>query len=129
MAESVPVNGASAGNFTSIIGNPKIADVTFGPKNTLWFIGLAEGTTNVIMLDNSTGDVMYRADIQVGYPNYVHIHNKAILTSHTRYRCNPTCTYVDEITADEPAPLPSGHLRSSGTTETPNLPISPPKAP
>jgi Flp pilus assembly secretin CpaC len=53
MAESVLVKGASAGNFTSIIGDPKIADVTFGPRNTLWFIGLAEGTTNVIMLDRS----------------------------------------------------------------------------
>ena len=129
IAKSVVVEGATAGNFSSIIGDPKIADVTFGPKNTLWFIGLAEGTTNIIMLDNSTGREMYSAIIVVGDTNRVHIHNKKVLTSYTVYRCDPICVYVDEVTAKEPAPLPIGHSQSSGTIETVAPPASPPGAP
>jgi hypothetical protein len=37
------------------------------------------------------------------------IHNKALLTSYTSYRCGADgCHYVDELTATEPAPLPRG---------------------
>ncbi len=109
VAKSVVVNGADAGKFTSIIGDPKVADFTFGPKNTLWFVGKAEGSTNVIILENDTGKELFSATIEVGDLNRVHIHNKALLTSYTIYRCTPTCVYVNEVTAEEPAPLPKGH--------------------
>jgi hypothetical protein len=38
------------------------------------------------------------------------IHNKALLTSYTSYRCGADgCHYVNELTATEPARLPSGY--------------------
>ena len=40
----------------------------------------------------------------------IEIHNKALLTSYTSYRCGADgCHYVNELTATEPAPLPSGY--------------------
>jgi hypothetical protein len=39
----------------------------------------------------------------------IEIHNKALLTSQTNYRCGADgCHYVNELTATEPAPLPRG---------------------
>ena len=118
-AKSVVVKGAAEGKFKAIIGNPEIADFTFGPQNTFWFIGKKEGATNVIVLDNATGKQMYAAKIVVapfdtGVSRVVN-HNKALLNSYTTYRCDPGCTIVDEVTVKEPAPLPKGHLDSSST--------------
>lgn len=135
IARSVVLKGAAEGNFSSIIGDPKIADVTFGPKNTLWFVGLTEGTTNIIVLENSTGKEMYSAIITVENGNQVRVHNKVMLTSYTIYRCGPACTFEREVTAAEPAPLPRGHLQSSTVYEglssvmPPAGPSSPPPAP
>jgi hypothetical protein len=125
VAKSVVVDGAEAGRITSIIGDTKIADVTFGPKNTFWFVGKMEGTTNVIVADNVTGKELYKATITVGPDNLVHIHNKALLTSYTIYRCNPACRYVGELTAKEPAPLPRGYSNTTSTIDS-NAPLSPP---
>jgi Pilus formation protein N terminal region len=133
-AHSVIVNGATAGKFTLIIGNPKIADVTFGPKNTFWFIGLTEGVTNILVLDNETGNEMYNARIEVGGLDRVHVHNKSLLTSYTTYKCAPGCEFVNETTAEEPAPLPRGHSQSASTFQsnstvtapTPTIPVAPP---
>jgi Flp pilus assembly secretin CpaC len=115
IAKSVVVEDAVAGKFTSIVGNPKIADVIFVPKNALWFIGLVEGTTNFIMVDNDTGLEMYSTIIVVEnediYTNRVHVHNKPRLAGYTVYRCDPRCLQLREITASEPATLPAGHLR------------------
>ena len=114
-AKSVTVDGAAAGKVTSIIGDPKVADVTFGPKNTFWFVGLIPGATNIIVLNNDTGNEVYSARIEVDdvTQNRVHIHNKKLLTSYTTYECAPDCAYLGEVTATEPAPLPRGHLQSS----------------
>ena len=119
-AKSVVVKGAAEGKFQAIIGNPEIADFTFGPRNTFWFIGKKEGTTNVIVLDNATGKQMYAAKIEVvpydkGVTRVVN-HNKAMLNSYTSYRCDPGCTYVDEVTVKEPTALPRGHVDSSSTS-------------
>jgi hypothetical protein len=132
IAKSVVVEGAAAGKFTSIIGDPKIADFTFGPKNTFWFVGKTEGTTNVIVVDTETARELYSATIEVGGLNLVHIHNKAVLTSYTIYRCTPTCQYVGEVTAAEPAPLPRGYSDisqkvQSSTTQPPS-PTNQPQA-
>lgn len=124
-AKSVVVPNAASGNFTAIIGDPKVADFTYGPRNTFWFIGLKEGTTNVLVLNKDTGAEMYNARIEIGGEGRMQVHNKAQLTSYTVYRCNPGCLFVDEVTAKEPAPLPRGHLESSSTYRS-NTTLSPP---
>jgi len=124
-ARSVVVPNSAIGNFTAIIGDPKVADFTYGPRNTFWFVGLKEGATNVIVLNKDTGAEMYNARIEIGSEGRVQIHNKAVLTSYTVYRCNPGCLLVDEITAKEPAALPRGHLESSSTYQS-NTNIAPP---
>jgi hypothetical protein len=115
-ARSVVVDAAEDGNFVSIIGNPQIADVTFGPKNTFWFIGLTEGTTNIIVLDTKSGKEMYNAVIKVRDPNLVRVYNKSLITSHTVYRCDPLCVYLKEVTAEEPTALPRGHSQASNAS-------------
>jgi hypothetical protein len=60
------------------------------------------------------------------------IHNKALLTSYTSYRCGADgCHYVNELTATEPAPLPptsqdfhySGGVGGQGGPPNPPPPI------
>jgi hypothetical protein len=56
------------------------------------------------------------------------IHNKALLTSFTSYRCGADgCRYVNELTATEPAPLPRGYYFTppGGPGPTPVLPVQP----
>ena len=129
-ARSVVVPGAVTGNFSAIIGDPKVADFTYGPKNTFWFVGLKEGTTNVLVLNKDTGDEMYNARIEIGGEGRVQVHNKAMLTSFTVYRCTPGCMYVDEVAAKEPAPLPRGHFDSTYQSNTTlQSPPTPPAGP
>jgi hypothetical protein len=66
-------------------------------------------------------------------PWRVEIHNKALLTSATNFRCGADgCHYVDELTVTEPAPLPVGYSATTvaqpGTAPSP-LPVTVPVAP
>ncbi len=56
-----------------VVGDPKIADVTFGPQNRFIFVGLKEGTTNVIVLDPNNGAEIYKANLHVGGAGEVRI--------------------------------------------------------
>ena len=106
------VVGSEKTALTALIGNAEIADITFGPNNTFLLLGKKEGKTNVIVL-NDRGAEVYQATIVVEASllgQRVEIHNKALITSYTVYRCLPAgCDYIDEVTAKEPAPLPRGH--------------------
>lgn len=53
MATMVRIPGAEKGDMKAIVGDPKIADVAFGPNNVFWFIGKKPGTTNIIVLDRA----------------------------------------------------------------------------
>ncbi len=62
----------------------------------------------------------------------VEIHNKALVSSQTNFRCGSDgCHYIGEITVTEPAPLPHGHTETQGTyTNTyTGLPSNPPAIP
>jgi hypothetical protein len=66
-------------------------------------------------------------------PWRVEIHNKALLTSATNFRCGADgCHYVDELTVTEPAPLPVGYSATTvaqpGAVPSP-LPLTLPVAP
>ena len=109
---TVRVAGADKGKFTAIIGDPTIADVTYGPQNTFLFIGKKEGITNIIVLKDADGTEMYNARIEVGSTEVglAKIYNKALITSYTLYKCTPDdCDYLREVTASEPARLPPGY--------------------
>ena len=111
-AAAVRVAGTDKSKFTAIIGDPAIADVTFGPQNTFMFVGKKEGITNVIVLKDSDGTEMYSARIEVGSAEIglTRIHNKALVTSYTKYKCDTDgCDYGGEVTASEPARLPIGY--------------------
>jgi hypothetical protein len=118
LATIVQVAGADKGKFTSIIGDPAIADVVFGPHNTFMFVGKKEGITNIVVLNDDNAAEIYRARIEVGDVDRVKIYNKALLTSFTSYRCTPDCEYVNEVTAAEPAPLPKGYSNQNIQSST-----------
>ena len=111
-AKAVHVADAEKGKFTAIIGDPTIADFTYGPQNTFMFIGKKEGITNIIALKDADGTEMYNARIEVGSAEVglLKLHNKALVTSYTLYQCTPDdCNYVKEVTATKPARLPLGY--------------------
>lgn len=123
-AMAIQIPGTATDKFTAIIGDPTVADVTFGPRNTFMFIGKKEGVTNIIVLKDSDGTEIYNAGIEVGSADVglVELHNKALVTSYTLYKCTPEdCHYVREVTAAELVLLPRGY--SNIQSETP-LPLS-----
>ena len=62
----VKVPGADKGKVTAIVGDPEIADFTYGPQNRFMIIGKAVGATNIVVLDDGSGDEIYNATVQVG---------------------------------------------------------------
>jgi hypothetical protein len=118
--------------FTSIVvGDPKVIEVTAVTDRTVTLVPTAPGLTNVLFLDDKgdqAGDlgIFIPDDLPAENepvkltdtsPGRVRIHNKALLTSFTAYRCNPiACQYVDELTAKEPAPPPPQPLAPAQTT-------------
>jgi hypothetical protein len=95
--------------FASIVvGDPKIVEVNALTDRTMTLIPTANGLTNILFLD-AKGEQVSAVEVLVteAGPSRVKIHNKALLTSATIYRCSPTfCEYTDELTAKEPAPTP-----------------------
>jgi hypothetical protein len=134
-AKVVKVNSAYKGKFTAILGNPEIADVTFGPKNAFMFIGKKEGSTNIIVL-NDGGVEIYNARIEVvgrvHEENLITIYNeKDKLGNYVQYNCLPLCEYVG-ISTIGGNPLPRGYTSSSETfqsnvTPGPPVPGAPPR--
>jgi Flp pilus assembly secretin CpaC len=95
--------------FSSIVvGDPKIIEVNALTDRTMTLVPMAVGLTNILFLDNKGEQVSgLQVLVTEAGPNRVKIHNKALLTSATIYRCAPTfCEYTDELTAKEPAPNP-----------------------
>ena len=101
---------------TIMIGNPKIVDATAQNDRTVVLTPHAVGETNIIFLDERNvriTSINVLVDEGVA-TSRVKIHNKALLTSFTTYRCwENRCEYVDEVTAKEPAELPRGHLNQN----------------
>ena len=105
---------------TVLIGNPKIVDATAQDDRT--DTPQAVGETNIIFLDERNVQITsINVLVDEGVAtSRVRIHNKALLTSFTTYRCwENRCEYVDEVTAKEPAALPRGHL-NQGVNENIN---------
>jgi len=118
--------------FASIVvGDPKVIEVTAVTDRTVTLVPIAPGLTNVLFLDDK-GD--QAGDLRIFIPDdlpaenepvkltdpsrgRVRIHNKALVTSYTAYRCSPiACQYVDELTAKEPAPPPPQPPAQPSTT-------------
>jgi hypothetical protein len=109
-------------DLTAIAADTDIAEIVIGPLNTFVLKGKKQGITNVIVLDD-TGTEIYNSIIEVGFGGTVKIHNKALLTSYTAYRCTRGgCVYVDELTAKEPAPLPAGYTNGTVDSNPSNAP-------
>ena len=107
---------------TVLIGNPKIVDATAQDDRTVVLTPQAVGETNIIFLDERNVQITsINVLVDEGVAtSRVKIHNKALLTSFTTYRCwENRCEYVDEVTAKEPAALPRGHL-NQGVNENIN---------
>jgi hypothetical protein len=120
--------------FTS---DPKIVDVAaINDHSAVLKAGDQQGRSDVVFF-NFKGELAKRLEVTVDnyiYSNHppskdpnvisygsIEIHNKALLTSQTNFRCGPDgCHYVGELTAKEPAPLPKGYLNS--TNNYPDLP-------
>ena len=99
---------------TVLIGNPKIVDATAQDDRTVVLTPQAVGETNIQI---TSINVLVDEGVAT---SRVRIHNKALLTSFTTYRCwENRCEYVDEVTAKEPAALPRGHL-NQGVNENIN---------
>jgi hypothetical protein len=91
-----------------VVGDPKIVEVTALTDRTMTLLPMANRVTNILFLD-AKGEQVSAVEVLVteAGPSRVKIHNKALLTSATIYRCAPTfCEYTDELTAKEPAPTP-----------------------
>jgi Flp pilus assembly secretin CpaC len=101
---------------TVLVGNPKIVEVTVQDDRTVVLTPQTVGETNIIFLDERNvriTSINVLIDEGVG-TSRVKIHNKALVTSFTAYRCwENRCEYVDEVTAKEPVELPRGNLNQS----------------
>jgi Pilus formation protein N terminal region len=139
-AKTVPLRPNFISTFTTdrpfktiLIGNPKIVEATAQDDRTVILTPQAVGETNIIFLDERNvriTSINVLVDEGVG-TSRVKIHNKALLTSFTTYRCwENRCEYIDEVTAKEPAP--SGPPKPSGSfweTIFGPRPSSPPSSP
>ncbi|HKH20912.1 MAG TPA: pilus assembly protein N-terminal domain-containing protein [Gammaproteobacteria bacterium] len=101
-----------ARRFSTIqIADPTVLDVVAETDRSATLVPKAAGITSLNILDEN-GAPISRLLVEVNEigPSRIIIHNKALLTSHTAYRCSDSrCEYVNEVTATEPYPLPRGH--------------------
>ena len=111
---------------TLLIGNPKIVEATPHSDRTVVLTPRGLGETNIIFLDAGNVQITNINVVVDEEPARVKIHNKALITSYTNYRCDITgCEYVNELTAAEPAPLPRGHSNSGYNVNSTNTNINP----
>jgi Pilus formation protein N terminal region len=116
--------------FTQIvISNPRVLDVL--PINDMDVVLFAKNTGNSDILFYKTGilirslevtvdNTVFRrgaaADSEARLPSFrkMEVHNKSLLTSQTNFLCGADgCHYVDEVTVQEPAPLPRGYYNNT----------------
>jgi hypothetical protein len=116
--------------FSSIFtSDPQAVDVGTINNHSVVLKAAKEGHSDILFY-NSKSQLIKRLEVTVD--NYVYsrrlpspdpdvisyssleIHNKALLTSQTNFRCGPDgCHYVGEVTVQEPAPLPRGYSNQS----------------
>ena len=117
-ARVVKVPGAtSKGNFTAIIGDPKVADFTYGPKNTFMFIGKTAGTTNIVVISNDSGTEIYNATILVGTGKEVNVRVYAGTPGSSGYLCThsicaPSNVTTSNVSVDSKGGNVSGESKS-----------------
>jgi Pilus formation protein N terminal region len=118
------------GPFTQIvISNPQVLDVL--PVNDLDVVLFAKNTGNSDILFYKTGKLIRSLEVTVDNTVFrrdavtdsearlpslrkMEVHNKALLTSQTNFLCGVDgCHYVDEVTVQEPAPLPRGYYNNT----------------
>ena len=116
--------------FTQIvISNPQVVDVL--PINDLDVVLFAKSTGNSDILFYKTGRLIRGLEVTVDNTVFrrgavtnsearlpffrkMEVHNKALLTSQTNFLCGADgCHYVDEVTVQEPAPLPRGYYNNT----------------
>jgi Flp pilus assembly secretin CpaC len=105
------------------ITNPDIVDAVAQTDQAAILVPKAAGMTNIDILDEKSVRI---ASVNIlvtdDTPGRVVVHNKALLSSATFYRCGVTgCEYVNEITVQEPAPLPKGHTDQLSTNVNTNV--------
>jgi Flp pilus assembly secretin CpaC len=109
------------------ISDPEVIDMVTVTDQLAIVVPKKPGRTNVLFLDASPAVVTGMNVSVENYPAYgdVEVHNKALLTSATNFRCGETgCHFVDETTVKEPAALPRGHSENTTTTDNTNLNIN-----
>jgi len=117
----------------AIIGDNKIVEIltieagtekSISSNRQVNLVPRAEGETNILFLDEK--DVVIKelivvVDSKPGafHSGFMHVHNKALISSYTVYRCWETgCQFKGEKTVSEPAPLPRGHGESQSTIQS-----------
>jgi hypothetical protein len=138
--------------FTTVrIGDARIVDISAQANvmsnREVDLVPLAPGHTNILFFDER-GALIKDLGVIVddGALGPTRIHNKALVSSFTSYRCWPTgCQQSGEKTVDEPVRLPStvtrtqtdslyqgvsgvGTSRSQSVTVSPTVTVSPPPA-
>jgi Flp pilus assembly secretin CpaC len=96
---------------TIVVGDPKVVDTTAVTDRSIIITPQSEGETTILFLDEHNEPLNYLSiTVDVAGPGRIKVHNKALVTSYTSYRCTSNgCQYVDELTSQEAAPLPRGH--------------------
>jgi Flp pilus assembly secretin CpaC len=80
---------------TIIIGNPGIADATMGDDETIVLTGKTAGTTNLIVLDASGGEVL-NAVVRVS-SDIRELTTVFYGASRQTFSCNPVCEQVISV--------------------------------
>jgi hypothetical protein len=102
---------------TILISDPKVVDLLAQTDKAVILHPLASGATTVMFLDADNLPI-YNLDVVVtdAGPGRVTVHNKALVSSYTSYRCwTAGCEYAGETTVQEPAPLPPVVTRNEQT--------------
>lgn len=120
------VVSAKAPFKTIHITDPAIVDIVVVSDRSAILVPKAVGKTSVDFLDEkaafATLNVLVGND--AGY-RQIEVHNKALLTSATNFRCGRgECLFVGETTVQEPAPLPRGHSEQSVSSNNNNVNIN-----
>jgi hypothetical protein len=108
------------------ITDPAVVDIVVVSDRSAILVPKAVGKTSIDFLDEksafATANVLVGND--AGY-RAIEIHNKALITSATNFRCGEgECLFVGETTVQEPAPLPRGHLEQTTTNSNNNVNVN-----
>lgn len=79
------------------VGDPRIADIVFGPNNVFLIVGKNEGLTNVIVLDTQSGDTIYSAQLQVGKGTRIQVRVYSGRPLSDAYICTATTCVPSDV--------------------------------